>query len=78
MDPFSKCLFLFCGRYRDRIKALLWKGDDFILRYKGLENGNFQCHVMKQKPAPFALHQAQAGYLWLQVYPILYYISQLH
>lgn len=42
MDPFSPSLFLFCGRRCDRIKALLWEGDGFVLLYKRLENGSFQ------------------------------------
>ena len=42
LDPFSKALFLFCGRRRDRIKGLLWEGDRFLLLYKRLDNGNFQ------------------------------------
>ena len=42
LDPFSKSLFLFCGKRRDRIKALLWEGDGFILLYKRLENGSFR------------------------------------
>lgn len=39
LDPFSQSLFLFCGRWRDRIKALLWEGDGFALLYKRMENG---------------------------------------
>jgi transposase len=41
LDPFEKSLFLFCGRKRDRIKALLWEGDGFLLMYKRLEGGKF-------------------------------------
>ncbi len=42
MDPFSKSMFLFCGRRRDRIKALLWEDDGFVLLYKRLDNGSFK------------------------------------
>lgn len=42
LDPFSNSLFLFCGHRRDRIKALFWEGDGFVLLYKRLENGSFQ------------------------------------
>ena len=27
LDPFTNTLFLFCGRRRDRIKALYWEGN---------------------------------------------------
>ena len=42
LDPFTNTLFLFCGRQRDRIKALYWEGDGFVLLYKRLESGSFQ------------------------------------
>ena len=42
LDPFTNTLFLFCGRRRDRIKALYWEGNGFLLLYKRLESGNFQ------------------------------------
>jgi transposase len=42
LDPFSNSVFLFCGRRRDRIKALFWEGDGFVLLYKRLESGNYQ------------------------------------
>ena len=42
LDPFTNTLFLFCGRRRDRIKALYWEGNGFVLLYKRLEAGSFQ------------------------------------
>ena len=42
LDPFTRTLFLFCGRRCDRIKALYWEGDGFALLYKRLESGSFQ------------------------------------
>lgn len=35
-------LFLFCGRRTDRIKALYFSGDGYVLLYKRLNNGAFQ------------------------------------
>ena len=42
LDPFGNTLFLFCGRKRDRIKALYWEGNGFLLLYKRLEQGVYQ------------------------------------
>ena len=42
LDPFTNTLFLFCGRRRDRMKALYWEGNGFVLLYKRLESGSFQ------------------------------------
>ena len=42
MDPFSNALFLFCGRKKNKIKALYWEGDGFVLLYKRPENSRSQ------------------------------------
>ncbi len=42
LNPFQKSLFLFCGKRCDRLKALYWEEDGFILLYKRLESGRFQ------------------------------------
>jgi len=42
LDPLQNALFLSCGRWKDRIKGLYWKGDGFVLLYKRLEDGSFQ------------------------------------
>lgn len=42
LDPFKQSLFLFCGKKSDRLKALFWEGDGFVLLYKRLERGRYQ------------------------------------
>lgn len=56
LDPFSSNLFLFCGRKNDRIKALYWDGDGFLLMYKRLEDGRFRW-PRKQKEVKDLTHQ---------------------
>lgn len=42
LDPFDRdTIFLFCGKRCDRIKALVWEGDGFLLLYKRLNIGAF-------------------------------------
>ena len=42
LDPFERSLFLFCGKRADRMKALLWEEDGFLLLYKILEETTYQ------------------------------------
>jgi transposase len=42
LDPMSNTVFFFCGHKRDRLKALFYESDGFVLLYKRLEGGRFQ------------------------------------
>lgn len=43
MNPRCSALYLFCGKRCDRIKALLWESDGFVLLYKRIEvKGRFR------------------------------------
>lgn len=61
MDPFAPSLFLFCGKRRDRLKALYWEGDGFVLLYKRLENGNFKWPRTPEQ----ARHLSKQEFRWL-------------
>ena len=37
MEPQQRALYLFRGKQCDRLKALLWEGDGFLLLYKKME-----------------------------------------
>jgi transposase len=41
-DPADGSLVLFVNKRRDRIKALRWEGDGFVIWYKRLEQGTFE------------------------------------
>jgi len=42
LDPFSRCLFVFCNRQRDKLKILQWEHNGFWLHYRRLERGRFE------------------------------------
>lgn len=42
LDPFSNSLFIFCNRYKDKMKVLYWERNGFWLFYKRLEQGKFK------------------------------------
>ncbi len=37
LDPFSNSIFLFCNGARNRLKALVWDKNGFIMLYKRLD-----------------------------------------
>lgn len=60
LDPYDRnTLFLFCGRRCDRIKALLWEGDGFLLMYKRLDNGAFNWPRSKAEAVTISEEQFQ-------------------
>lgn len=42
LDPYSKCLFVFCNRKHDLIKIIQWDGTGLWLLMKRLDKGNFR------------------------------------
>ena len=45
-DPLSGHLFLFVNKRRDRMKAIFWDDDGFVIWYKRLEAGTWQLPVL--------------------------------
>lgn len=57
LNPYENSLFLFCGRRRDRMKALYWQGDGFLLLYKRLEDGKYQWPMDKSAVSKITIRE---------------------
>jgi len=42
LDPYSRCMFVFCNRSRNLIKILQWDGSGLWLYIKKLDRGSFR------------------------------------
>lgn len=54
LDPFSRSLFVFCNRNRDKVKILEWDHNGFWLHYKRLEKDTFKWPSDKGKALPIS------------------------
>ena len=54
LNPYDTgSIFLFCGKRNDRIKALVFEGDGFLLLYKRLANGKYKWPRSGEEGKPF-------------------------
>lgn len=56
-QTFQSAVFIFCGKKRDRIKALIWEGDGLTLLYKRLAEGKFQWPRNEEELRPITWQQ---------------------
>lgn len=61
LDPFSRNLYVFCNRKKDKLKILEWEHTGFWLHYKRLEKGTFLWPDGKAK----ALEIGEREFRWL-------------
>lgn len=59
-DPLSGEIFVFRNRGGDKLKALYWDGQGFVLLYKRLEKGRFVWPSPDQGSVPLSVGQLQA------------------
>lgn len=57
LDPFSRSLFVFCNRRRDKLKILEWDHNGFWLHYRRLERGRFQWPAEDSSPVTISYRE---------------------
>ena len=62
-DPFSAHLFVFTNRRRDKLKALSWDQNGFVLYYKRLERGRYRWPVISTHQTAVVIDYRQ--FQWL-------------
>ena len=62
-DPFSGHLFVFRSRRGDRLKALYWDKDGYVLWYKRLEEGTFKMPKLAGEQASVELKASELAML---------------
>lgn len=62
-DPFSAQLFVFVNRRKDKLKALLWDRNGFVVYYKRLERGVFPWPAIGDGQATLVIDQRQLQWL---------------
>jgi transposase len=62
-DPFSAHLFVFVNRRRDKLKALSWDQNGFVLYYKRLERGCFRWPVIQAGQTSLVIEYRQLQWL---------------
>jgi transposase len=56
-DPLNGHLFLFVNKRRDRMKAIFWDDDGFVIWYKRLEVGTWQLPGSASTPLELEAHE---------------------
>jgi transposase len=63
LDPFSRALFVFCNRKKDKIKILYFEHSGFWLYYKRLEKGIFRWPVSNKNNQPLQISPRELTWL---------------
>ncbi|HEV2472377.1 MAG TPA: IS66 family insertion sequence element accessory protein TnpB [Chthonomonadales bacterium] len=62
LDVFSRSLFVFCNKERNKLKILFWEHNGFWLYYRRLERGRFRWPEGKEAEA-YPIAERELGWL---------------